>query len=351
MMNPALHGYLSDYVFAWLLYASLLVHAWCFFRFFPTRRLRRLGLVLGNAVVFLCLLGTIAMVAETYLRFFSMRLDPFGMTLPARRWNVLYVDQNSWQCRDPEWEPAKPAGTRRIAFVGDSFTYGWGVADTANRFTGIIQRRFQRAGPGKVEVMNVARPGWGSEAQALHLPMFLDTYAVDEVVLCYVPNDIESHLPVSEEYNPTIPPMPRVFDTRSSALIDWLYWRVYVPRVATVRGYHDWLAAGYADPDIWRRQEATLDAVLGCCRERGVRLRVVLLPFLRTGGTRYDAEAIHERVADWCIRHDVPVVDPRSAIADVDPDELTVNADDAHPNEHAHRLFADRIWTAFFAAE
>ena len=348
MTNPQLFGYLGDYLIWWLCFASLVVHTWCFLRFFPKDKRPRLRLVVGNFLVFLSLLGGVAMIAETNLRFFSIHTDAFGMTLSSRRWNALFVELNSHGCRDREWVQPKPAGVRRIAFVGDSFTYGWGIEAIGDRFSDLIQARL---GSTKIEVMNVAKPGWATFEQAEFLATFVPDYGVDEVVLCYVPNDIEKIIPTERGFNPTIPPMPTLISTDRSALYEYVYRHVLTPYRASVRNYHDWLADGYADPDVWRAQQEHLGWIMQLCREHNVTLRVVLLPFLRTGGTRYDAEAIHGVLCDFLETNGVECIDLLPALQGQAIDDLILHAGDPHPNAAANRLFADEIWSNLYAAE
>jgi hypothetical protein len=35
-------------------------------------------------------------------------------------------------------------------------------------------------------------------------------------------------------------------------------------------------------------------------------------------------------------------------VAGIDPADLIVNSHDAHPNEHAHSLYAEATWNAFY---
>lgn len=385
MLTSGAFGYMADYAFLWILYLSLLVHAWCFFRCFPKKRFPKMRLVLGNSLVFFCMTGMVAMAAESYLRFVAVETDPFGLSLPARRWFILHTTLNSHGYRDKEWSTDKPPGVRRIAFLGDSFTYGWGIKDPQERFTERLQtmfnRRYQSHGregagtatslPGErhatgsttepyggservgnsqlVEVMNASKPGWDTGAQIQPMIDLIAGYDVDEIVLCYVPNDIERLLPISEDFNPILPPQPRWFNPESSCLLDHLYRRLYVPRVATVRGYHNWLAEGFTDQAIWRQHQRQLGVIMRHCREHDVTLRVVLLPFLRTAGLKYQPERLHNNLRQFFQSNDVSVVDLLPVIADDNPSDLTVNARDAHPNERAHALFAQAIWQAFFA--
>jgi len=349
MLTSGVFGYPTDYLLFWLIFVSLVIHTWCFFRYFPRKKQPRTALVLGNGLVFACMLSVVALAAETHLRFVSVETDAFGMSLPARRWFAIYGTLNSVGFRDREWAPGDRPDVRRIAFVGDSFTYGWGIEKRADRFPDLIQARFDAEAPGTVEVMNVAKPGWDTTGETPAVDGVIDGYGVDEVVLCYVANDIEKLLPRTPDFDPIRPPEPGWVNLSTSCLLDYLYRRVWVPMVPTVRHYHDWLADGFADPDIWKAHRRQLTELIDVCREREVAIRVVLLPFIRTGGEKFDAGRLHAKLSELFEELGVPVVDLLPVIAGENPARLVVNGQDAHPNQRAHKLFADAIWKAFYA--
>jgi lysophospholipase L1-like esterase len=348
MLTSGVFGYLFDYILWWMLFFSLVLHAWCFFRFFPRPKFRKTGLVVGNLLVFLCLISVVALAGESYFRFAAVETDSFGVSLPARRWFALHAKLNSTGCRDKEWTTDKPSGVRRIAFVGDSFTYGWGIKQPEDRFTDLIQARFDARSRGVVEVMNVAKPGWGTDGEIQPIADMIKVFGVDEVVLCHVANDIEKLLPTAPGFNPTRPPDPTFFNLDSSCLMDYLYRRIYLPRVPTMRSYHDWLAAGYSDESVWRRQQQQLGAIIRNCTDHGVTLRVALLPLIRTSGEELNQAALHATLRRFFEANHVPVVDLLSTIEGPRAEDLAVSRIDAHPNEQAHRLFAEAIWSSSF---
>jgi hypothetical protein len=346
MWESGAYGYLSDYLWWYAVLASLAIHTWCFFRFFPRGRRKKLRLVVGNALVGLCLLVFAGLIAETYLRFVSVETDAYGLTLTTQRWHKAYARRNSFYCRDKEWSEEKPSGTYRIAFVGDSVTYGWGVKDENDRFTNIVQRRFDETRPGRVEVMNVAWFDWDTEDELGAVERIVPEYHIDEVVLCYFPNDIDKLLPTTDGGGVRSIPKPRWINLETSFLLDWLYYRVYARRLPIVRDYCDRLWDGYTDPAIWTKHRQTIAQLVDFCSGRGVRLCVVLVPILRTWGEKFDSAAIHQRVAECFQSLGVSVIDLLPVIQGRDPATLVVNTHDPHPNELAHRLFADAIWTA-----
>lgn len=348
MISSGAFGYLLDYLLWWVLFLSLLVHTWVFFRCFPREKFKKSALVLGNGLVFLCIAGFLAIAAESYLRFSAVWTDSFGVSLPARRWFALHTKLNSLGCRDHEWVVPKPEGVRRIAFVGDSFTYGWGVENPADRFTDRLQAMFDARTKGAVEVMNVAKPGWDTTAQLQPVKDMIATYGVDEVVLCYVPNDIEKILPLLDGKNPTRPPDPTFVNVDSSCLLDFLYRRVWLPRVPTVAKYHDWLAEGFADASLWKHHQSDLGQIMTACRDKGVTLRVVLLPFLRTSGEKFQPAKLHETLRSFFETNHIEVVDLLPSVADRPAEQLVVSSIDAHPNATAHALIAAGVEKAYY---
>ncbi len=355
MLTGGAFGYITDYALWCTAYLSLLVHTWCFFRFFPRKRLARCALVFGNALVFTCMLGLLMLSAETYFRFLCVQTDAFGMSLPAQRWFALHTQLNSLGCRDQEWTPLAPASShgdlRRIAFVGDSFTFGWGIKRVEDRFSNRIQAMFDSRSE-RVEIMNVAKPGWDTAAQLQPIKDMIALYGANEIVLCYVPNDIEKLLPRSDGFDPIRPPELRLLNPTTSCLVDYLFHRIWVPRVPAVAGYHDWLAEGFADPEIWRQHQQQLYDIIRHCQDRGVNLRVVLLPFIYTGGEKFHSQQLHAMLGSFFETNGVEVLD---LLPTIEPwldartiSDLVVNAQDPHPNERANKLFAESIWKAFY---
>ncbi len=341
------YGYLSDYLWWWIAALSLLIHTGCFFRFFPKSR-PGLRLLAGNVLVFATLLSLAGLVGETYVRFLVVETDSYGASLVSKRWFQIYPTLNSLYCRDKEWAEGRQVGVRRIAFIGDSFTYGWGINDTRDRFTDIIQSRFDSKAPGKIEVMNVAWSGWGTKEHINAVHDMIQDYAVDEIVLCHLPNDIDTLLPVTPDFDPKLPPKSHYINTEHSFLLNYLYHRAIAPYARGAHSYWDWLATGYSDPTIWSRQEAQFDRILELCNTHHVRLRVALLPFLRTAGNKYDSARVQSLVRSYFEKHGIQIVDLLPVIAGLDATKLVVNSHDPHPNEAANRLFADAIWKAFF---
>jgi len=95
---------------------------------------------------------------------------------------------NSIGLRGEEIEAKKP-GVKRIALVGDSILFGWRVRDD-ERLGAQLQRLVdEKVGPGKVEFVTIAIPGWNTESEAAFLEHHLARIQPDFLVWYLLEND------------------------------------------------------------------------------------------------------------------------------------------------------------------
>lgn len=109
------------------------------------------------------------------------------------------VATNRLGFRGGEIVSPKPKGTLRILALGDSFTWGWGVASDAT-FPSQLEERLRAAYPGQsIEVVNGGVSGYGTVQELLWLDRIGPIVEPDIVVLFYYRNDWRNNL-VGFEY-------------------------------------------------------------------------------------------------------------------------------------------------------
>jgi hypothetical protein len=109
--------------------------------------------------------------------------------------DVTFIDApttiNSAGFRGPSYPKAKPAGTRRIVGLGDSFMFGHGVADDAV-YLQVLEELLDRfATEVRFETVNTAVPGYNTVMEVETLRAKGLAYAPDVVLIHFVGNDLE----------------------------------------------------------------------------------------------------------------------------------------------------------------
>jgi len=100
---------------------------------------------------------------------------------------LTWVSINEHGQRGPAHPHARVAGKRRIAVLGDSQTWGDGVADDET-FVALLDG-------GDTEVLSFATPGWGTDQQLLVLDEQAAGFSPDVVVLAlFIGNDLNDNV-------------------------------------------------------------------------------------------------------------------------------------------------------------
>ncbi|MCH2169487.1 hypothetical protein MK489_01775 [Myxococcota bacterium] len=301
----------------------------------------RRGLLLGNALVLGLLLSLCLAGGELYFRFVYDTTESFGFSKVGRRWYERYFHKNAAGYRDGiDYPMAVRPGTRRISFLGDSFTTGQGLPDIAERFVNRV-----RAARPEWEVHAIADNGWNTGVEIEEIETITEQgYELDRVVLVYCLNDGADLVP---DWQRTVRSL--VVDRReswwvaNSYLINTLYYRLMASRDPRVAGYYTKMLDGY-EAAVWQAQLRRLEGLARDVRKRGGELEVVTFPFLNLmGEDPYPFSEVHDQLDELWGRLNVRHLDLRDLYAGLDPDELVVNPFDAHPNAHAHELAAGAI--------
>lgn len=96
-----------------------------------------------------------------------------------------------------EYVPDKPAGVKRILVLGDSYAWGYGVADD-DVFSEVLQDRLDQRDLAW-EVINTGVSGWGTDQQYLYLKQEGMAFAPDIVVLAFfIGNDIDNNVAATQ---------------------------------------------------------------------------------------------------------------------------------------------------------
>jgi lysophospholipase L1-like esterase len=232
---------------------------------------------------------------------------------------------NSRGLRGHEYPYEKPPGVRRILVLGDSYIWGYGVADH-EVLTEVLEERLRKAS-GPYEVLNAGVSGWGNDQEYLFLKDEGFKYAPDVVVLAFfIIND-----PTNNHYS-------RQYGLNKPVFLDLLLTlgNVPVPRPRTVAPVIE------SATDPVELTIAIMQAMARECSEHQCRFVVMKFgSFLRPNDPRW--AAMGERFQDAISnRLGLPYVDVDAQYdaRGITAEELLEGNDDGHWNAHGHQLSA-----------
>lgn len=300
-------------------------------------------LLLGNLFLLALLLSLMLLFGEIYYRFLYDSTDALGYTKVSKRWYQEHWRSNSSDCRDNvDYSLRRKAETRRVSFVGDSFTAGHGIADVNNRFANRIRQRHP-----EWEVHVLAQPGFDTGNELNYLQSSVEQgYQLDEVVLVYCLNDVADMFPEWVEAVARVRRTEKASNwlLRGSYCLNTLYYRLSVRRSSDAESYFQYIKEGYRGT-VWESQKARLKAIRDFVESHGGHLAVVTFPFLHSLGPDYEYQFAHDELNQLWRELGVPHLDLLSIYHDLPSKKLVVNRFDGHPNEYANRLAARAIDT------
>lgn len=249
------------------------------------------------------------------------------------------VSINSHGLRDFEFPAEKPPGTYRILVLGDSTTFGWGASFDA-LYTKQIEKSLNERPPTTgITNYQVINAGVGNYNTAQELAYFKEKglgLQPDMVWLAWFINDAE--------------PTPRPKE-------NWLAYRSYgyvwlssaldatTRTLGEKKGYREYYRDLYLeDQPGWVASQAAFRELAGLCRERQIPLRLILLPEMHTTGSQYEFCAVHAKMVKLADTERVKVLDLAGAFPDTTaPESFWVSPGDAHHNDEAMKVIANRI--------
>jgi lysophospholipase L1-like esterase len=279
------------------------------------------------------------------------------------------VTTNSFGFRGNEIVVPKPVDLFRVVALGDSVTFGWGVNDP-DTFCARLEQQL-RSRHSKVDVVNLAVPGYATRQEVALLKRNLDRLQPDLVLVGFYSNDLPDTL---DDVRPgsgpgttiaadgakagqvlRMNPVPSSWAERQARRSRALYTAVHAAKGLIHRGegkpgssMERDLLEGRHTAELeaaWQRVTTQLTDLKDASEASGFAVGLVVLPPREQVMGRFAESDYQKRVRDLAQRFGFFVVDPLPALAKFEgrKDRLFIPYDRNHPSPEGHRLIADAI--------
>lgn len=302
--------------------------------------LRNREVINGIAVFFVTLL-IFFILGEFVLRlFFSEQIyNEYGNGPGLKKLVKEDTEFNSEFFRDKEREII---GTKnRILVLGDSFVFGWGIRDSEDRFSNILEAKLSN-----YEVINFGIIGANTEKELEILKEYGLKYNPDLVIMAYVLNDAEGldsrkDFPVMYQHL-IIPYEVGGFLYQNSFMYYFIESRIFriIDYLGLRQSYIDYLQFLYDEDSKYLKNQKIYFKEF---KELDIPILLVIFP-INTDLKNYPLLKIHEQVKDLIEENGIEVLDLYEVYKDYNEEDLVVSAFDSHPNELGHKLAAEAIY-------
>jgi hypothetical protein len=261
---------------------------------------------------------------------------------------------NSYGLRGRAVAVPKPPGTFRIVVLGDSFTFGEGVAEDETfsaRLEGLLRDHGSaRDDPRRIEVVNAGVAGYNTRDEVVYLKNRWVSLEPDLVLLVFYLNDAYDDNRFASLIMGTDKPMERRLQQPAeprSYLFDWARaiwknWRLQ-RRIASI--YRSQFSSrAEIDGHDWAASKEALAEAARFSRARGIPFGMVIFPELHSLDDGYPFHAIHEEVRRAGESLGFPVKDLFPTFEGEEAEELWAHSTDHHPGKKAHALAASSIF-------
>jgi hypothetical protein len=325
---------------------------------------RRVALLIASLFVFLCIVLTLTMTSEVFLRwYFSDILSSAnGRTYFNNRSLPKFIaeQQNNFKLRGKKFDLIKNNRVLRIVVLGDSFAYGQGVWPYEKRFPEQALKIFQKRYPNlDVEIINTGIAGQDLIQHNQYLAGFVLALKPDFVLYQWFINDMNTtYDDLSVFVAPPLLPNAKWHKIliEKSVLYFLLQrtWGQIRTQLGLQRNVNEYLTSKFSDPKSKDSLAANkqLNKLLNRLKQENIPHGIVLFPSFDTKMSAYQLGFLHKQVLDVCKEHDIGCLDLRQAYTKYDNQikELWANIFDHHPSALAHQVAAEEI-VAFYGDE
>lgn len=252
---------------------------------------------------------------------------------------------------------------RKIWFIGDSFTYGFGIESTETTFPAIVEQRLKE----EYTSINLG-DGGASTFQEKDILLTYDSLCgvnPDWVVWQYFGNDIDEQdlgpdIYAATQANSFKMRLGQRFFQAKTFLLDYLYWEYFTDNEqGAISTYIDFLNRLYTSESLtanskiandtmaiispFQRHLQPIREVAAHYKQRGVKFLVVVFPFLWEGGPENAEQLYTHRVIKALQADSIDAIDLTPLVKPIPVQNRVANNHDPHPSVLVAKITGDTI--------
>ena len=228
---------------------------------------------------------------------------------------------------------------KKIVFLGDSFTEGFGIPNIQNRFP---ERSIKNISP-CYEPFIMARGGLNTMDQLRLLKAL--TFKPDVIVYQYYGNDIDGNaiemgfLRKPIEAYKELSAVSRTF-IKASYLLNYLYW-LYPKEY--LNDYSRYLKSCYTNDAIFHAHRLTITELLHYAQQNNAKVFCIVIPYLQD---LESSQNLYVNQVENCITQEISegqLIDIFGEVQQLSPQDRIVNSNDPHASEKVHQIIATKL--------
>lgn len=248
----------------------------------------------------------------------------------------VHIKTNSHGLRDREFSYDKPTNIRRILFLGDSLTLGWGVPFD-NLFTKLLEKRLKNINNQKTEIINTGVGNYNTKQEFTYYKNEGIKFSPEHVMLLYFINDAE--------------PTPKYTDP---VIINDSYFLVFMwSRIKKILGRFDsdnnflnYYSNLYKDNSPgWEVSKKSLLGIRDLAKKNKSKLTIAVCPELRVLHPKYPFLEEHKKILSFLKKNNISFIDllPIFQKRVKNESETWVSLEDSHPNILGNQIITNGI--------
>jgi lysophospholipase L1-like esterase len=255
--------------------------------------------------------------------------------------NGQFIEINSHGMKSPEITMEKQENTYRIAFLGDSITFGWAIP-FSDSFPEQLKNKLQQSSEKDIEILNFAVPGYVGIQNYETLRSKVLKYDPDLVIMGHFLNDPDSIWQVYET-STNIPTPIKIFLNENSCTYNWAKTRrnIILNRAGVITN-SPYEKLYIESSETWQNHKQLFDNMATFSKDNNVQILVVILPNWHNLNDEYEFIKIHQQLNKTITDAGLLSLDMFQELNGMNAELLRI--EHVHPNIVGHKLIADSIY-------